>query len=195
MTNDNNINISGGNVHIHGGIQQGVTSSPTKDPYGRLLVTAERSVLKKTPMTAGWSISIGAAGLLFGIFGNISSIFSANPDHIPSFLIKTMHYMAAPTLGICAVLLLMGLYLKISSKSVGLSFIGNLERGDDGFLYFSRVVGTCPVCGGLMRMIGATKNNDDHTLICNRNPQHRFLFDMTSLPEVSEEYSERTGRT
>lgn len=43
-------------------------------------------------------------------------------------------------------------------------------------------------------MLGASKYNKDHTLVCNRNPDHRIEFDMTTLPDVADEYEERKAK-
>ena len=42
-----------------------------------------------------------------------------------------------------------------------------------------------------MRMLGASKANYDHTLICERNPRHWLVFDMTSLSDVVADYTDR----
>ena len=72
--------------------------------------------------------------------------------------------------------------------SIGVLF-GILERGDDGYVYFTRMRVNCPYCSGRMKMYSAFRGVADHTVICDRNPErHRGVFDMTTLVDVAEEW-------
>ena len=63
--------------------------------------------------------------------------------------------------------------------------LGNLERSASGGIYFTRVKGTCPRCSAPMRMVA------DHHFICQDSFDHMLKFDMTTLPDVAEDYARR----
>lgn len=192
---DNKIAISGSNIHIHGGIHQSSeVHQRSHDEFGRVLVEARRTYIKKLPMTVWGSLLTNVAAFLFSALANISGIFSANPTVIPTAWMNLLHAAAMPVMAVSGLFLAVGIYLKLHAASLGISFLGNIERGNDDFLYFSRVNAICPICGGKMRMVGASKHTKDHTLICSRNPSHSNVFDMTSLPDVAEDYKARRDK-
>lgn len=192
---DTNITITGSDIHIHGGIHQSTeVHRRADDEFERPFGDARRTTIKKLPLTAGGGILVGAAGLLFSLLANISSIFSANPGSIPAPLMDLLHMAVMPIIGVSGLLMIVGIHLKLHSVSMGVSILGNIERGEDGSLYFSRVKAKCPICGGTMRMVGASKYHKDHTLVCRRNPDHKRVLDMTTLPDVSHEFEARRGK-
>lgn len=142
-TGDNSINISGSDIHIHGGIHQRVDARLVHDEFGRILVDARRTAISKIPITASRSLLIGGTGMLVAGLSNISSIFSASPSSIPPTLMHALNISAMPVLLISGMLLIVGIYLKLHSASFVVSIFGNVGRGRDDILYFSRVRSAC----------------------------------------------------
>lgn len=202
MERPNNQSNSG--IQINGGefldsnITNNITNVQADAPIGThhnpVLIIAQRSTLLRIPLTTGKSILFGIAGVIFSIFAGFASIFSVTSNIFPQGTERLIELLTIPILAISAILFVIGVGLKWRSGSMGLSFLGNLESDENGQLYFSRVIGKCPVngCPGKLRMINANKNQPiDHILRCNRNPNHSWVFDMTSLEPVNEDYNSR----
>jgi len=189
---NNNINISGGNVSINGGVNLGDHhNSPRYDEFGRLLVDARRTQIRRIPAKLNHVVFTSVSVFIFGALANFASIASVFSDAIPAWFISYANMLSAPMIlvgGFCGII---GLVLKFSAASMGVPVFGTLETGSDGFVYLTRVRAKCPMCGGAMRMLSHSKSNADHTLVCSRNPNHRDVFDMTTLPDVAGEYADR----
>jgi ssDNA-binding Zn-finger/Zn-ribbon topoisomerase 1 len=186
------INIKGNTVIINGDVAY-EKSTATTDEFNRIPIEAHRTSIVRTPATPNKILSVGIIGLganLFAAWGNLSSILSVSKDHIRPSIWENFTILAVPITMLCAFLILFGFMLKFKQRTIGLHFIGNLEVGSDRRIYLTRVIGKCPRCGSPMKMYAASQDSADHTLVCQRNPRHRLELDMTTLPEVAEEYIE-----
>jgi hypothetical protein len=60
-----------------------------------------------------------------------------------------------------------------------------IQAGNDGYLFFTKIVGTCGVCGNLVKL---SKLGNESALVCTKNHNHSVAFDWTVLDDISEEY-------
>lgn len=199
MTHDNNVtgnnsfNVTGGTVNIHGDVRQSADTGAI-DEFGRIRMNAKRTRVLKLPATANRFLAVGFIGMaagLFSILGNTASVFSAVKDKLPVPVWNWFEFAAIPVMGLCGTLLMLGIWLKFRSQSVGVPMLGNLEIGLDGYVYLTAVQGECPFCGGRMKMYAASKQSPDHLMVCMRNPNHHLQFDMTTLPDVAGEHAHK----
>ncbi|MCK2168136.1 hypothetical protein [Thalassospira xiamenensis] len=189
---NNNINISGGKVHFHQDVSQNAyENNAVVDDFGRIILQAERLRIRRLPFKLNHVIFTGASMGIFGALANFASIASFFSGAVPSEVVSFANFLALPLLVIGIFCFGFGWILRSQSSALGFRFIGNLETGNDGYVYMSRVRGICPMCGGMMRMVSGAKHLPDHTLICTKNPSHRVEFDMTTLTNVSDEYQSR----
>lgn len=164
------------------GGEKGRQSNSVFDIFGRVMVNARRTFIVKMPFTVNIMFIFGVSLFLLSILIIILDILFDYPFGHEFNSIK----MAIIPFG--GIITLFGIVLKFKSSSFGVSFLGNIERGNDGNVYLTRVSGSCPFCPGRMRMLGASERNKDHTLVCNRNSEHRLVFDMTTLIDVADDY-------
>ena len=91
---------------------------------------------------------------------------------------------------------LFSLRLKMYSRTVRLPWLpmrGFIEAGTDGRLYWVRVIQSCPDCWGRMNL-SWSKGEAAPSLICNVNPIHAHILDITSLLLVDVDYNLRLNR-
>jgi len=71
------------------------------------------------------------------------------------------------------------------------NFFGkSIQAGEDGKLFFTKIVGICDVCNSPSKL-GRLRN--ESAMVCSKNPNHSTPFDWTFISDISEEYKRRTN--
>ena len=192
---NNNINISGGKVEINGGLSQSYSDySQYYDVHGNLRIEAERTSISRIPVKLNHVFFTGISVFIISLLTHFAGLASFYTDSIPLWVVQFAKEVAFPLMLLSGFFGAIGISFKLFRPSMGLSWIGNLETSSDGYVYLSRIRGFCPICGGKMRMQGHSKASQDHTFVCSRNPNHRDVYDMTKLPDVGSDYTNRRAR-
>lgn len=169
-----NVNVGVGNLpnaNIHIGDKIVGRDNPIEYQMGR-------SSNVKLPIKAFWAFISGAVGFITAFLDLLSNLgfktwisesFEINPLLIP----------------ISFVFLFLSLML-FRQKFVWFQFFG-LEIGNKGYIRFTRLKGRCPKCNSTLkvRLVGPS-GAQQYAALCQRNPEHRFTFDPTELPEISD---------
>jgi hypothetical protein len=124
---------------------------------------------------AGWVVTIAVLGLI----GSIASAASDWPTSI-----TVWHCLLGAGL---IFLLSVGVALRRHGFCRHPLIPGNLEADASGRVFLTKVEGTCPKCGGTLRLRELGTPDQRTTVVrCNRNPGHEWDFDFTVLGEPQE---------
>ena len=201
------LNISGKNVQIEN-LEATIVNAPLSGSSdGNFPIKAERMSIKKQHVSDVQVFVVGSAGMVFSVIGmlchlavalpiwppNTTSVFSGwvvigvqAATTVPMWAI----YLAFIPFGIpCAV----GRILRFHTYSIWVPFLGMLERSVNGDIYRTQLKAICPQCSGPMKMRNG-KTTADYIFTCRKNVYHKHKFDMTTLPDVAEDYARRRGR-
>tara|TARA_R110001583_G_scaffold195464_2_gene373960 strand:- start:8800 stop:9300 length:501 start_codon:yes stop_codon:yes gene_type:complete len=152
---NNNINISGGKVEINGGLSQSYSDySQYYDVHGNLRIEAERTSISRIPVRLNHVVFTGISVFIISMLTHFASLASFYTDSIPLWVVQVAKELAFPLMLLSGFFGAIGISFKLFRPSMGVSWFGNLETSSDGYVYFSKIRGICPICGGKMRMHG-----------------------------------------
>ena len=183
-TGKESINIGVGNLpnaNIHIGDKYEFTKKAEKPALIRRKTSRQIRLGNIMPKASWLTISGG-----LGILGSLASMVSAFTDiwSLGTSWLITPWFPCI--IGVSLLLLVLGLVLQLR-RLVSLSWTNLIvESSRDGHLFITKIGGTCPKCGGQLRLIDIGPENRKKTVVvCMRNPsQHRWTFDHTVLPDL-----------
>lgn len=155
------------------------------DGHGRVLVDAHRS---SKVFLGGRSVIfafcfVSAFISILSFTGNVASVlsfFDVSWRGVPP-LLKIFLAVLFPFSCFLGVLVFK---VGVKRKAISLPFSFSFEGGSQGEIYLTRLKAICPFCGARMTKLPESKHLAPHTLVCERNSQHRVEFDMTTLPDL-----------
>jgi len=195
---DGNIVITGnvtGDGNVIGSVIHG---SADRDPLARVEVNAHRTFIRPLGKLKAKHLGI-IGGISFGTFalntlsmiGSVASIYSVMYGTLPPDTVPFIHGVVMEVALIGTIPLILWAYF-LRNKAVRLGMFGSVEVGRSGRLFLTNVRTDCPFCQGTMTMFSGAKGGPSPVLVCNRGGSgHRLWFDMTTLPDVEDEYEER----
>ena len=194
------VNISGQTIQVDE-LKTTIVNAPLSGGGGYTFIEAERTVIWKFPFSVGQGFFGGFITILLDFSGFYLKDSVGSSNWLYPFISYIPNWLLFSTLLLCLLWSLIMGDLMGPKRFLGGAYWGNLESSANKSLYYTQVTARCPLCSGEMameRMVirdGRKKMPIDYTLICKQNPTMHFIkFDMTTLPDVAEDYARRRRR-